>query len=99
MPDLLWEIKHQSFLIPLFGNVIKKVLIGAFFANRIFLISPELFHQLARADIVYADLCTMDWGSGNRTISYLHDDNGSVVEKMTESTMPQETLEVVTYAE
>jgi hypothetical protein len=30
----------------------------------IFLISPELFHHLARADIAYADLCTLDWGKG-----------------------------------
>ena len=63
----------------------------------LFLVGPEAFHILARADTQYSDLTTASWGSGNRTIEYEYDANGSMTQKTTRQTLPLETLEVVDY--
>jgi len=61
----------------------------------IFLIGPELFHQLARADIAYAELCTTDWANGGETITYQYDANGSMTGKVTNNGATD--IEFVTY--
>jgi len=60
------------------------------------LIGPG-FEQLARADIQYSLLSTTDWASGNRTITYTYDDNGSIIQKVTKKTITQELVETITY--
>ncbi len=47
------------------------------------LFTPGMFEELARADIAYGDLCTVDWGSGGETVHYQYDANGSVTQKLT----------------
>jgi RHS repeat-associated protein len=62
------------------------------------LISPVGFESLARADTLYSGLETTDWHSGDRTIQYSYDENGSVASKTTiETSDPNNILETVTY--
>jgi len=49
----------------------------------IFMIGPDIFHQLAQADVQYANLNSASWGQGNRDIHYSYDANGSTIEKIT----------------
>jgi len=64
----------------------------------VMLISPVGFESLARADTLYSQLQTTDWHSGDRTIQYSYDDNGSVASKTTiETSDPNNVIETVTY--
>lgn len=63
----------------------------------IFLVGPECLNMLARADGQYLNLSTSAWGSGNRTISYQYDKNGSQICKTTKKTLEDEIIEVVKY--
>jgi len=43
----------------------------------IFLVGPEAFHMLARAESQYANLGISTWGQVDRTITYTYDANGN----------------------
>jgi YD repeat-containing protein len=52
---------------------------------------------LAERSVLYSQLTTTDWASGNRTVEYTYDDNGSLISKTTKVTSTQEVIETVTY--
>ena len=68
------------------------------------LIGPFGFEQLAHGSTQYSQITTLDWSSGNRTIEYDYDENGSVTEKLTwddkgtTTTADDVLLEQVSYA-
>ncbi|MCK4753253.1 MAG: hypothetical protein KAS75_07390 [Planctomycetes bacterium] len=63
----------------------------------VILVGPWGFQQLAQADIAYSLLSTTDWASGNSTITYTYDANGSMETKTTKLTSTDVTQETVTY--
>jgi RHS repeat-associated protein len=61
------------------------------------LIDPAGLQQLAYASSQYSNITTGNWGSGNRTIEYAYDANGSCVQKVTKQTSTGDILETITY--
>jgi RHS repeat-associated protein len=61
------------------------------------LITPVGLQQTAQAATKYNQISTADWSSGNRTIEYTYDTNGSLVTKTTKETSTQTILETFSY--
>ncbi len=61
------------------------------------LITPCGLESIAYAASQYSQIATTNWSSGNRTIEYAYDDNGSVTQKLTKETSTSTTLEKIEY--
>ncbi len=61
------------------------------------LITPCGLESIAYAASQYSQIATTNWSSGNRTIEYQYDDNGSCTQKVTKETSTSTTLEKIEY--
>jgi len=46
-------------------------------------ISPEMWNQLSEASVNYSEIKVSSWGKSHREVIYEYDDNGSVIQKVT----------------
>ena len=61
------------------------------------LIGPFGFESLSEGATLYSQLATTDWASGDRTIEYEYDNNGSQTKKTTKETSTSTVLETTVY--
>ena len=61
------------------------------------LIGPFGFESLSEGATLYSQLATTDWASGDRTIEYEYDNNGSQTKKTTKETSTSTVLETTAY--
>ena len=61
------------------------------------LIGPFGFESLSEGATLYSQLATTDWASGDRTIEYEYDNNGSQTKKTTKETSSSTVLETTAY--